>query len=262
METERTKLQEKYGGIFRNSRLKRFKEDIYGYEGLASDIISTLLKFDRGDTRFEECIAGFNQEGFSGCEVNGVGSKLVLCTDLYSIITRNSTDMEFYSNFRVAHPDRRCCLLYEKASRLNIRDFKEYFTKIVLLDYITFNSERTLKDIPIVVSEKGTIYLSYIGGYSGGLLSNRQKYNVSAPVKRNLSISRPNLFGWDFAEQAYSVNDQVFSRYKFYFAEDDIEFLLNSYSSDVYPDYLVQRALQVLSVGLKRAKGIAWEPYV
>lgn len=262
METERTKLQKKYGGIFRNSRLTRFDEDKYGYEGLASDIISILLKFDKGDIKFEECTAGFNDKGFSGSSIVGVGSKLVLCTNLYNILTYNGTDMTFYTDFRLARPDRRCCLLYEKASRLNIRDFKEYFTKIVLLDYITFNSERTLKDIPVVVTEKGTIWLSYIGKYSGGLLSNRQKYSVSAPIKKNLSISRPMLFGWDFAEQAYSVNDQVFNRYKFYFAERDIEFLLNSYSSNVYPDYLVQRALKSLEIGLKRSKGIAWEPYV
>lgn len=256
-----SKLQEKYGGIFRSSRLSRFKEDIYGFEGLSADIISVLLKLDKSDTKYEECIAGYNEDNYTGHTTNGIGSKLLLHTNLYNILTCNDTDMDFYTDFRLARPDRRCCMLYEKASKLNIRGFKEYFTKLVLLDYITCNSERTLRDIPIVVTEKGTIWLTYIGDYDGGLLSNRQKYNVSAPLSENLKSARPKLFGWDFLSQAELVNDQVFNRYKFCFSEKDLEFLLSSYTSNLYPDYLVERSLKALEIGLKRSRGTAWESY-
>lgn len=261
MSKNTSQLQEKYGGIFQSSRLTRFKDDMYGSEGLSADIISTLLKLDKSDTKFEESIAGYNEKGFTGYTINGLGSKLVLQTNLYNVFTRNSTDMDFYTEFRLSHPDIRCCMLYNKASRMNIRNFKEYFTKLVLLDYITFNSERTLRDIPVVVTERGTIWLTYIGGYEGGLLSNRQKYDVSVPLGRNLSISKPRLFGRDYKSQAELVNDQVYNRYKFCFSEDDLEYLLSSYKSNLYPDYLVQRSLKTLRVGLEKSKGTAWEPY-
>lgn len=229
------------------------KADTNGYESISEALVSTLLS----------CISDIDFVDYSLCTIQESG---VVYTGCYSRDICIGTNYRLISVYRLLQMyindvDNRLHgmsgdLLYDficsELSEITGLDMEYYINKILLIDYIIFNSDRHLSNI-FVLYDADTDSFMYAPVLDNGaaLFSNVNVFGLSMSYQcmRNQVSCKP--FYPDFDRQLSFVDDNLYIRYDMFLnlvAGKYIGFHTEYYS----------RALNVLKTRLKETYGRVW----
>lgn len=229
------------------------KADTHGYESISEALVSELLEYIDGVDFVDYCLCTINEDSnsYTGCysyDICRSGNYTLI--SIYRLLQMYISDLDevIYGLDGYELYNFIC----SEVSGITGLDMESYISKIILIDYLTFNSDRHLNNIFVLFSNlRGSYRYAPILDNGAALFSNVEVFPLGRNYNSMKSMVSCKPFFSDFDKQIELVDDVLRIRY------DDFKSAINGEYVGFNHEYY-KRALNVLDTRLRETYGEIW----
>ena len=216
-----------------------YKADYTGYEGLAEYVISQLLKKSTLDKN-EFVVYELEQIKYKRQIFNGAKSNDFLKADWQIVTLQRLYKTKYNRNFmedvwHIPETEDRVEFVVEQVEQLTeLKNFGEYFSKLLTIDAFFLNEDRHMHNIAVLMNGKGEYKYCPVFDNGAWLLSDTtMDYPMEQDIYQMISEVKSKSVSQDFDEQLDVAENLYGQNLQFLFTKKNVSDIVNN--ADMYP---------------------------